>query len=83
MRNGNQSTAFGNLCCMLQHGLANAIAYYTTGLNTGSRTFARLSPLEQPLGVLLSNLVEIQTFKNAVGTLEKALINSDLPHLDT
>ena len=83
MGNGHQSTPFGNLCRMLKHGLANAIAHYASGLNTGSRTFTRLTPLKQPLGVLLSNLVEIQTFKNAVGTLEKALINSDLPHLDT
>ena len=82
MRNGNQSTAFGNLCRMLQHGLANAITHYSSGLNTGSRTFTRLTPLKQPLGVLLSNLIEIQTLKNAVGTLEKALIDRDLPHVD-
>ena len=83
MRNGDQSTAFGNLSGMLKHGLANAIAHESSGFNTGSRTFTRLTPLKQPLGVLLGNLIEIQTFKNAVGTLEKALINRDLPDLDT
>ena len=82
MRNGNQSTTFGNLYGMLKHGLANAIAHCASGLNTCSRTFARLTPLKQPLGVLLGNLIEIQTFKNAVGTLEKALIDRDLPHFN-
>ena len=59
MRNGHQSTPFGNLCGILKHGLANAITHYSSGFNTSSSAFARLTPLKQPLGVLLSNLVEI------------------------